>query len=252
MNLIGNALKFTSRGGVTVTLVRNDLTGRPVRIDIADTGIGIPADRLVAVFGAFQQADSSTARQFGGTGLGLTITKSLAELMGFAVVVTSELGKGSTFSIDLAPRSAPRLVFDRRVAAAPARGTRRWLALVIDDDADARTVLTEQFEDLDCDVVTAASADEGLVLARQVRPDLITIDVMMPGKNGIEALHEFKTDPVVRDIPVVVVSVVADDHKGKVLGAVDCLPKPVTREALASMLDRTVATRPHLVLRRGS
>jgi CheY-like chemotaxis protein len=143
-----------------------------------------------------------------------------------------------------------------RPLSLPARAqneARRWLTLVIDDDPDARVVLTQHLEDLDCDVITAAGADEGISLARRMRPDLITIDVMMPHKSGIEALHEFKTDPALRDIPVVVVSVVADEHRGRVLGAVDCLSKPVTREALASVLDRNVvgaAAQSVLVLRK--
>ncbi|MEA3244941.1 MAG: response regulator, partial [Gemmatimonadota bacterium] len=122
---------------------------------------------------------------------------------------------------------------------AAASTLRPRLTLVIDDDPDARTVLGQQLIDLGCDVVYAATADDGIVLARRVRPDLVTLDVMMPMKGGIEALREFKAAPDLRDIPVVLVSVVAEDYRGRVFGAVDCLEKPVTREALADVLRRT-------------
>lgn len=253
INLIGNALKFTTQGAITVRVIRDPGTGRPLRIDVADSGVGIPADRLAAVFEAFQQADSSTSRQFGGTGLGLTITRSLAQLMGFDVRVASTVGVGSTFSIVLDPNAPAELLLKPAARPVPApvrveapipevRALGRLLTLIIDDDPDARLVLGQQFEELDCDVITAASADEGIALARRHHPDLITIDVMMPHKSGIEALHEFKTDPTLRDIPIVVVSVVAEDHKGRVLGAVDCLAKPVTREALVELLARNVVS----------
>jgi signal transduction histidine kinase len=101
-NLIGNAIKFTERGSVTVRIVA-DVVGRPERIDVVDTGIGIPSDRQQAIFDAFEQADSSTARQFGGTGLGLAVSKSLCDLLGYTLEVRSEVGVGSMFSVILTP-----------------------------------------------------------------------------------------------------------------------------------------------------
>jgi CheY-like chemotaxis protein len=253
INLIGNALKFTEKGAVTVRIAHDERSRRPLRIDVADSGIGIPKARLQAVFEAFQQADTSTSRQYGGTGLGLTITRSLAQLMGFDIQVASEVGVGSTFSIMLQPAEAvagPKVEPVAAEAPAPVAsfeerrdtpaGTLRLLTLIIDDDPDARIVLTQHLDELGCDVITAASADEGIALARRLRPDFITMDMMMPRKNGIEALREFKADPMLRDIPVAICSVVAEDHRGQVLGAVDCLSKPVSREALAGLLQRNV------------
>ncbi|HKS05324.1 MAG TPA: MHYT domain-containing protein [Gemmatimonadaceae bacterium] len=259
INLIGNALKFTQRGTVTVRVVRDESTGQAQRIDVVDTGIGIPADRMQAIFEAFQQADSSTSRQYGGTGLGLTITRSLAQMMGFDIKVESTLGFGSTFSVIVqaqnavttqAPVMSPITTPAQRTELMIRSGERpRLLTLVVDDDPDARILLSEQLQGLDCEVVTAASADEGLAVARKLRPDLITLDIMMPRKSGIEALHEFKTDPALRDIPVVLISMAAQEHKGKVLGVVDCLEKPVTREALKQVLDRnTVSHEPRLLV----
>jgi signal transduction histidine kinase len=102
INLIGNAIKFTPAAGrVTVAVIAEEATGRPVRIDVADTGIGIPPERLAAVFEAFEQADTDTSRRFGGTGLGLAISRELCHLMRCDLVVRSEVGVGSTFSIIL-------------------------------------------------------------------------------------------------------------------------------------------------------
>ena len=114
-NLIGNAIKFTERGSVTVRIVA-DVVGRPERIDVVDTGIGIPSDRQQAIFDAFEQADSSTARQFGGTGLGLAVSKSLCDLLGYELEVQSEPGVGSVFSIVMTPTGRP----PRGPPAAPA------------------------------------------------------------------------------------------------------------------------------------
>ncbi len=254
INLIGNALKFTQHGSVTVRVVKDQLTGRPACIDIIDTGIGIPASRLDAVFDAFQQADTGTSRQFGGTGLGLTITRSLAQLMSFDVKVTSEPGVGSTFSIVIGDQSVDRntassalrlgAAIDASVEVAQPAGEvgarRRALTLVIDDDADSRSLLGVHFRSLGCDVVMAASANEGIALARKLKPDLITLDVMMPRRTGVEALHDFKTDPTLSQIPVVLVSAVATEHRGRVFGVADCLDKPVTSEQLAAVLERNV------------
>jgi signal transduction histidine kinase/DNA-binding response OmpR family regulator len=262
INLLGNALKFTHTGSVTVRIMPDPRTGRAERIDVIDTGIGIPADRLSAVFEAFQQADSSTSRQYGGTGLGLTITRSLAQMMGYLITLVSEVDVGTTFSVVLAPWEKDGAVRPATgiagatatsVGAAAARTAARSIAggssagrplltLIIDDDPDARLLLSEELRSLKCEVVTAASADEGLALARTLQPDLITLDVMMPNKSGIEALHEFKTDPRVSGIPIVLVSIVGGDHKGRVFGAVDCLNKPVTRAALSEVLRRNVGT----------
>jgi signal transduction histidine kinase/ActR/RegA family two-component response regulator/uncharacterized membrane protein len=249
INLVGNALKFTQHGSVVVRVARDDKTGRPSRIDVIDTGVGIPADRLEAVFEAFQQADNTTSRQFGGTGLGLTITRSLAQMMGFDIRVTSELGKGSTFSIIIEEWSAERAntvvtaptPVEAVSAAANTKGVKaRALALIIDDDPDSRSVLSHHLRSLGCEVATARGADEGIAIARKLKPDLITLDVMMPRKSGVEALHDFQTDPVLRHIPIVLVSVVAEEHRGRVFGVAEFVEKPVTSEVLHDVLDRTV------------
>jgi CheY-like chemotaxis protein len=225
------------------------VSGQPLRIDVIDTGIGIPADRMESIFGAFKQADNSTARQYGGTGLGLTISRSLALLMGYDIEVTSEVGVGSTFSIVFTPSVEAPVVSSVGITRDTAMASQihahgdesAFLVLVIDDESDARVILRRAFEDLGCSVVTAASVDEGLALARTVSPGMITIDLMMPHKNGWDALRELQSDPLLRDIPVVVVSAVASENRAQLFGALDSLDKPVTREGLSRVIGRNRA-----------
>jgi CheY-like chemotaxis protein len=202
-----------------------------------------------AIFEAFQQADNSTARQFGGTGLGLTISQSLARLMGFDITLTSELGVGSIFSVVMsrAAQPAPRVgAADADVPAPrgpepePDSVAESFLVLVIDDESDARVILRQAFEELGCAVVTASTVDEGMALARAVAPDMITVDLMMPRKDGWDALEELQADAVLRSTPIVVVSAVATENRSRmqVFGALDYLNKPVTREELWRVVQR--------------
>ena len=250
INLVGNAMKFTRGGRVTVRVVAS-ATGRPVRLDVVDTGIGIPADRLGSIFEAFVQADSTTTRKFGGTGLGLTITRSLTELMGWEISVESEMGVGTTFSVQLGPRDM------RSVDPEPAHlhlasernsGRQQFRVLVIDDDHDARTLIRHEFEELGCEVFLASSADEGLSLARTSLPDLITLDVMMPGKGGFDALSEIQRDPALAGIKVVMVSVVADEVRAQAAGNADVIGKPLSRDAITRLIEDHSSPRRKLVL----
>jgi signal transduction histidine kinase/ActR/RegA family two-component response regulator len=242
INLVGNAVKFTQRGRVTIRLHADAATGLPSSIDVVDTGIGIAADRLQGVFHAFQQEDSTTSRHYGGTGLGLTITRSLAHLMGWDIVVASEVGVGSTFSVLMTQAPAERVgtrltqelnaIDDASIA---------FRVLVIDDEYDARTILQHHFEELGCTVHVASSVDEGLALGRSVALDLITLDLMMPHKDGWEALREIKDCPELRDIPVVIVSTVAQEKRGRLVGAVDFIDKPVSRDKLIEVIRRNAS-----------
>ncbi|MBI5819964.1 MAG: response regulator [Verrucomicrobia bacterium] len=254
INLVGNALKFTERGSVTVSVTVEEGTHRPARITVADTGIGIPEDRLSAIFEAFQQADPSTTRKYGGTGLGLTISKALCELMGYRLEVTSEPGKGSAFSIVLTTRPTSANIIVHPAPLAEVHGlsaaeaavevTNRIrameatqplhdkLVLIIDDEADSRVLLTNLIEQFGCHVVAADSGELGLRMAKEIRPDLITVDLLMPHMDGWEVLRQLKADTDLKDIPVIVVSVVARERRGTVLGAVEMLQKPVSREDL--------------------
>jgi len=298
INLVANALKFTESGEVCVRLETEPDSGRPLRIRVRDTGIGIPEDRLDAIFGAFEQADPGTSRRFGGTGLGLAISRSLSSLLGLSLTVTSEVGRGSEFTVDLVggPVASPPAARvqgglaalegakpprDRwnpagskaaadadagdgdgpgggvgrgRVEAGPGDdvGTEAGgdgiedalqgkTVLVVDDEEDSRTLLRLALEELGCRVLMARDGAEGLEVARSHGPDLITLDLMMPGMSGWEMLRGLRDDPGLRDIPVVVVSLVADESGRPTLGSVDLLPKPVDREDLLPVLRRNLA-----------
>ncbi|MBD0320869.1 MAG: response regulator, partial [Gemmatimonadetes bacterium] len=257
INLVGNALKFTERGSVTLA-VTADAAGRPVRVDVADTGIGIPEDRLAAIFQPFEQAELGTTRRYGGTGLGLAISTSLCELMGYRLEVRSEHGRGSVFSIVLAPHAPqPREVPEAQPFASPAAERVRVeegadfggrLVLVIDDEADSRILLAHHAEELGCRTVTAASGEEGLRMARELRPDLITLDLLMPGMNGWNTLRELQADAELRHIPVVVVSVVAGENRRELDGAAELVDKPVARGSLLSALRRALSGGVHRAL----
>lgn len=269
INLVGNALKFTEEGEVSLE-VRTLSDGKTASsVQVKDTGIGIPSNRLHAIFEAFQQADGTTTRRFGGTGLGLTISRSLCQLMGYDLKVESTPGEGSTFSIllsDIPPKAkrpgedlmeeALRPMESSRPGLGPPRapgkkadeegseeaGAEEQRILVIDDNRDSRLLLTHSLEELGYEVATAASAGAGLRKARTWSPDLITLDLMMPGVSGWEVLEDLKGDPSLRDIPVVVVSMLAKEGtRSNLLGAVDLLAKPVDRDDLRRVLERSLA-----------
>jgi len=253
INLVGNALKFTEKGTVTVRVVAEPETHQPRRIDVADTGIGIPPDKLAKVFEAFQQADTTTERKYGGTGLGLTISRALCKLMGFELSIESELGKGTTFSIRIPAQSevvsagsaAPATPAVTE-ASAPASSRQlsevingpHKLVMVIDDELDARLLLSHLLEECGCRVITADSGRAALKCARDFRPDLILLDLMMPEMNGWQVLESLKRDPEVSGIPVAIASVVASEKRGTLLGAIDVLQKPISHEDVQRVLFR--------------
>jgi PAS domain S-box-containing protein len=245
INLVGNALKFTEQGSVTVRVGIDEQTQQPLRIDVIDTGIGIPKNRQAAIFEAFQQADASTTRKYGGTGLGLTISLALCKLMGFGIELQSEPGQGSTFSILLAtaahPMETPALpppepeagkTFDKPILSG------QPTVLVIDDEADSRFLLRDIVEECGGRVLLAASGREGLDLAAKHRPRVILLDLFMPQMDGWMVMEELRAKPALCDIPVVVVSVIGDDCRGTFANIVAVLQKPVRRETLLPLLER--------------
>ena len=258
INLVGNALKFTKKGEVAVEVSVREDGKTPKAITVRDTGIGIPPDRLQAIFDAFQQADGTTNREFGGTGLGLTISRSLCQLLGYDLRVESEVGEGSSFTVLLFEAVSPEKRAERELmeeALKPMESSRpgsvssgsgkqtekRAKILVIDDDPTTRLLLKTQLEECQFEVITASSAEVGIQAAKDQRPDLITLDLIMPGMTGWEALKEFKGDRELQDIPVVIISVVAGDQdRGSIFGAVDLLTKPVERDDLISVLRRNL------------
>jgi CheY-like chemotaxis protein len=216
---------------------------------VSDTGIGMTPEQLARLFEAFTQADAATTRRYGGTGLGLALSRRLCRMMGGDVTVESEPGHGSTFTIRLPaavaesaePASTPAPPADRVQAAA---GT----VLVIDDEAAVRDLMQRFLTKEGFRVVTAAGGEEGLRRARELRPDAITLDVMMPGMDGWAVLSALKADPHVADIPVIVLTIVDDRNLGYALGASEYLTKPIDRERLVAVLTKYRRDLPVLVV----
>ena len=240
-NLLSNAAKFTEDGRVTLAIERSTDGGRDwVTCSVADTGIGIPADKLGQLFQEFSQVDGSTTRDYGGTGLGLAITKRFCEMMSGSVSVTSEVGVGSTFTMRLPAEVVEdeALVLDGLAPSEPMSAPAGSSILVIDDDSTSLDLIRRSLERDGHRVAVASSGDEGLRLARELKPALITLDVLMPGKDGWSVLRELKGDPALRDIPVVMISMVEGSEMGFALGATDYLAKPIDREHLRTLLRR--------------
>jgi len=231
LNLLSNASKFTERGEITLEVLRQ---GPTLVFRVRDTGIGMTPEQLGRLFEAFAQAEASTASKYGGTGLGLAISRRFCQLMGGDVAVESAAGKGSTFTVRL-PADAPAA----EPAPSPAaRGAAGGTVLVIDDDAGARDLVARFLEKEGLAVIPAADGGAGLRLARERRPDVITLDVVMPGMDGWAVLTALKQDAETADIPVVMLSVVDEKNLGVALGASEYLTKPIERDRLARVLKK--------------
>jgi PAS domain S-box-containing protein len=252
-NLLSNAAKFTHEGTVTLHVDRTEQSGEAwLTFAISDTGIGIAEDKIEHVFKEFAQADDSTTRHYGGTGLGLAITRRFCELLGGDLAVRSEPGKGSTFTIRvpaILPGSEPRHPpADTSPAMTgtelePLREARPGSTiLVIDDDPEACEIIERYLVKDGYAVVTAGSGEQGLRLAHEIQPAVITLDVMMPSMDGWSVLAALKADPVLRKIPVIMLTMIDDRTRGYSLGAVDYLTKPVDREQLHKALSRYYCT----------
>jgi signal transduction histidine kinase/DNA-binding response OmpR family regulator/HAMP domain-containing protein len=233
LNLLSNASKFTNKGTLTLTVAREGTS--QFRFDVSDTGIGMTQEQLGRLFEAFSQADASTTKRFGGTGLGLAITKHFCTMLGGDVTVTSTPGKGSTFTIRLPDKGVtPAAVELPAPAASMADG--RTTVLVVDDDPSVLSLLAKTLEKDGYRVIPARNGVEALALARQHKPQAITLDVLMPKMDGWSALKELKADAELRDIPVIMVSVLNERGMAIPLGAADFVTKPVDRQRLTAIL----------------
>ncbi|MGV3754922.1 MAG: response regulator [Verrucomicrobiota bacterium] len=240
-NLLSNASKFTSNGTIRLEALRVNAEGKEwVHFKVSDTGIGMTQEQMDRLFQAFVQADAGTTKKFGGTGLGLAITRHFSRMMGGDTTVASEFKKGSTFTIRLPARveaSAPEAPVQQvkpagEVAVEPNAGK----VLVIDDDPTIHDLLKRLLQRQGFKVSGVQSGREGLKQAREINPDVIILDVMMPEMDGWNVLSSLKNDPVLSEIPVVMLSMIEDKHMGFALGAADYLTKPIDREKLSSML----------------
>jgi GAF domain-containing protein/CheY-like chemotaxis protein len=234
-NLLSNACKFTQQGTVSLEVAREPSeNGDWLRFEVRDTGIGMTPEQMGRLFQEFGQADASVARRYGGTGLGLALSRRLARMMGGDIGVESLVGRGSAFTLRL-PAETPEAP-PKPPALAPSGTGEAGTVLVIDDEADVRDIVQRFLAREGFRVVTAASAEEGLARAREVQPDAITLDVLMPGMDGWAALSALKSSAETADIPVVMLTIVDDRNLGYALGAADYLSKPIDRERLAAVL----------------
>jgi len=250
-NLLSNACKFTDHGAISIDVDQSTEEGLDwLRFRVTDTGIGISASQKKNLFQEFAQADTSIARKYGGTGLGLAITHRFVQLMKGRIGVESQPGEGSTFTV-----SIPAQVTLETVGHIPAEGssdasdtiadmqTDRDTILVIDDDAAVRELMSRFLMKLGFNVLTVASGEDGLRLAKQVRPVLITLDVVMPDCDGWSILSKLKADSELSKVPVIMVTIVDNEAKGLDLGASNYLIKPVDRERLAVLIEKHRITR---------
>jgi DNA-binding response OmpR family regulator len=238
-NLLSNAIKFTPQEGSIELLA--EPVGKYLEVACKDTGIGIRPEDIPRLFREFEQIEVLGGDKPEGTGLGLALTKRLVELHGGAVGVTSEVGKGSTFTFTL-----PMLRRDLAARAArsefPKPEPSDTLVLVVEDDPQAAELIAGHLRTAGLSVVVASHAEEALELVTRLRPAAITLDITMPGIDGWAVLSRLKSDLATRDIPVVVVSIVDEPNRGLLLGAADYLLKPVSRNTLLESLEQSGVT----------
>jgi signal transduction histidine kinase/CheY-like chemotaxis protein len=238
LNLLSNACKFTKDGSIILRVVRVAHQGQDcIAVAVADSGIGMTPEQLGRLFEEFSQGDATTARQYGGTGLGLAITRRLCQMMGGDVSVTSEVGKGTTFTVRLPVAAAAVSVRDE-VRDAGTDVPSGNCVLVIDDDATALDLIADYLRQAGFAVITAAGGREGLKRAKDHHPIAITLDVMMPDIDGWTVLAALRGDPQLADIPVVMATIVDERRQGMTLGAVGYLTKPIDRDKLVEIIRR--------------
>ncbi|MBF0538349.1 MAG: response regulator [Nitrospirae bacterium] len=252
-NLLSNAVKFTHDKGAVSVIVRvvSQEGSKFMEISVRDTGIGMSEEGMRRLFRPFEQIDGSLSRRYEGTGLGLAMVKRLVELHGGTVGVESQEGKGSCFTAWLPYRqdsdmdvSVYRALVDMRTAreTAPETMTKSSytpLVLIVEDDPRSVELIRPQLQSEGYSTIIAATAQKGLDIAESKQPDLITLDILLPDMHGWEFLEKMKANKKIAHIPVIIVSVVADQNKGFSLGASNVLQKPVSRDELLAAIRQT-------------
>ena len=235
LNLLSNASKFTKEGLITIRIEDSKNIENAIDFVVIDTGIGMTQAQVDKVFQPFTQADEKTTRKFGGTGLGLTITKMFSEMMGGAIGLESEEGKGTTFTVTI-----PVYVVEKKDESKGLEDEvttdSGYTILVIDDDPNAQDMMKKFLEEQKYDIIQATNGEEGLQLAAKHRPDLITLDVMMPEMDGWEVLAALQANDDTKNIPVIMLTMANEPDIGYSLGATDYLTKPVDWGRLSEIL----------------
>ena len=239
LNLLSNSAKFTKEGTISIIVDDSKIQDESIDFIISDTGIGMTPEQVDKVFKPFTQADEKTTRKFGGTGLGLTITKMFAEMMGGDINLKSEEGKGTTFTATI-----PLLVIDKKkqneaeLITMTSGKDSSYKVLVIDDDDNAQDMMKKFLEKQNVSILQARSGEDGLKLAAEHMPDVITLDVMMPEMDGWEVLAALQNNETTKNIPVIMLTMADEPDIGYSLGATDYLTKPVNWDELSSVLAR--------------
>ena len=241
-NFLSNGFKFTSNGTVTLdvdTFFEEDI--EMIRFSVSDTGEGMSEEGLSKVFREYEQAERSTSAKHGGTGLGLPITKKLAEMMGGDVIVTSELGVGSVFTLYV-PRECPQDYDDVEEGNTIDKLSEdEKIVVLIDDDVAMHDLIRRTLSKIGLKLVGAIDGEKGMQIVREVKPKLLLLDVLMPGRDGWSILKECKSDPELKEMPVVMVSQLSQDVLSQSLGADDYLTKPINRELFLETVTRHIS-----------
>jgi signal transduction histidine kinase/DNA-binding response OmpR family regulator len=249
-NLLSNAGKFTEKGEIRLEVERRSVEGRErLYFRVRDTGIGMTPEQLQRIFQPFVQADESTTRKYGGTGLGLTITRKLAQMMGGEISVTSEAGKGTQFTLELPAEPAPVApTVPAPVAPAFPSAPGGPTVVAVDDDPIVLDILTRYLTGEGFRVVPVSHGAEVIRVCREVKPAAITLDVMMPDVDGWSVLAALKREPDLAHVPVIMLTLVEDKNLGHALGAADYLVKPLEPQRLIDTLRRNTRSAPGLAL----
>lgn len=235
INLMTNGIKFTSSGGVFVETKRVPEASQ-IHIRVRDTGIGIKGENLQHLFKEFKQLDSSATREYSGTGLGLVISKKFAELLGGTINVESSAGAGTVFTVILPLESHDARELTTTCFDTPATGKNNNTLLVIDDDPEILNLLRDNLHGTGYGFAGALTGEEGIAMARKIKPFAITLDIMMPHRDGWSVLRILKNDPELQSIPVIMVSILDNRSLGFALGVTDYIIKPVERLELLEKL----------------
>jgi CheY-like chemotaxis protein/nitrogen-specific signal transduction histidine kinase len=235
VNLATNGIKFTSTGGVFIE-VKQAPEASQIQIRVRDTGIGIKTEDIPLLFQEFKQLDASSTREYGGTGLGLVISEKFAQLLGGAIQVESAVGAGTTFTVTLplehsAPGESATTILNTLAA-----GKNNRTLLAIDDDPEVLALLRDSLHGTGYAFAGALTGEEGIAMARELKPFAITLDIMMPHRDGWSVLQILKNDPVLRSIPVIMVSILDNKSLGFALGVTDYIIKPFERRELLEKL----------------
>ncbi|HEY1015356.1 MAG TPA: response regulator [Herpetosiphonaceae bacterium] len=240
LNLLSNAVKFTERGAVRLRVEPAARDGRDwLAFRVEDTGIGISPAQMSRLFQAFTQADSSTTRKYGGTGLGLVLSRRFCQMLGGDITVHSAPGEGSTFTMYLPLEATGQ---GQIPGAEP--GGEQPVVLLIDDDPATQNLLTRGLARQGLEVRIAGDGAAGLAMARAARPAAIVLDVLLPDTDGWALLAALKSDPELMSIPVIMQTIIEDSKQGYALGAADYLVKPIDRARLLDALRRCLAPAP--------